>query len=82
MLKKHEHTVEVSFKGYELEVTGIYTPGEDEVRYPVDSAYPGSSPKFDIKKVKMIGADSDVVPSDVNESELEDYILDKEFSVV
>lgn len=69
-----DYSFEVNYKGYELEVHGTYTPGEDDTR---DTQ--GSSHKFSVDKVKLMGADAEVVPDDVKIGDLEDFILDKKF---
>lgn len=69
-----DYSFELNFKGYELEVHGTYTPAENDTR---DT--PGCSHKFSVDKVKLMDADSDVVPDDVKIGDLEDFILDKKF---
>ena len=69
-----ERTFEFDYDGRKIAITGIYTPGEPEVRYYRDgSGYPGSSPEFHIEKITENGED---ITDQFNDDEL-DWFMDK-----
>ena len=82
MIKKQKHFIEINFQGFNLEVNGVYTPCEPEVRFPVDNAYPGTSHKFDVESIFCDGKELYKTLPDGEEIQLdilEEKILEKEF---
>lgn len=78
-MKSTTYTIEIEYKGYDLSVHGVYTPGERDTR---DTQ--GCSSRFAIDKVELIEPLTDPDPdnlwkTDVDYRGLEERILEKHF---